>query len=154
MRFIPFGKRKNPRRVRGFLCDKGLWIAQWVLTQQLGVPLYCTVEHSLQLGGAAIAKILFDEKAKKKLVDHLTQEHLLKPLLDPDTPRVRARLDPAGNPAVRLGSGPALHRQRSADIFHRHRPRACIRLHILLHLANADVARPRLEIYRPGNIHD
>jgi len=86
MSFLPFRKKKNPRRVHGFLCDGSLWIAQRMLTQQLNLPLYCTVEHALQLGGAAIANVLSDEKAKIKLVDHLTQDHLLKPLLDPENP--------------------------------------------------------------------
>lgn len=86
MKFIPFGKRKNPRRVHGFLCDEKLWLAQWALTYQLGVPHFTLMEHTIQLGGSAVAQIIYDEEARKKLVDHLTDEHLLKPLLDPENP--------------------------------------------------------------------
>ena len=84
MPFIPFSKKKNPRKVHGFLCDGGLWYTQWILTRELQVPHYCTIEHELQLGGAAIANVLSDAEAKTNLVDHLTQEHLIKPLLDPE----------------------------------------------------------------------
>ncbi len=95
MKFFHFGKRKNPRKVCGFLCDKTLWIVTWALTQQLNIPHYCTVEHALQIGIAAIAKALADEKTKLKLIDHLTQEHLLKPRLDPENPYDKEVLEKA-----------------------------------------------------------
>ena len=96
MRSVPFGKRKNPRKVHGFQCDEKLWLAQGLLPHQLGINTkYVVIEHSLQLGNSAIDSILEDEKARNKLRDHLIYDHLLKPLLDPENPYDKRAIEDA-----------------------------------------------------------
>ena len=42
----------------------------------LEVPLYCLLEHSLQLASYHIAKAMQDPTKREKLVEHLVKGHL------------------------------------------------------------------------------
>ena len=75
-------RRKIVRRVFGFPCDPELAVATKVLAKLIPAPIYPTVEHILQLGGASIAAALQDEEARKNLEEHILKEHLLVPSIN------------------------------------------------------------------------
>ena len=79
-----FTGKRNKRRVFGFLCTDGLIISIKILAKEFELPIYCIAEHALQLGGAQMVAAIQDKEAKEDLQAHLVEEHLLRPILDPD----------------------------------------------------------------------
>lgn len=80
--FKLFKKRKAHRKVFGFLCDKDLSERVRRLSALLEVPIYCLVEHLLQLGLAHVGLQMSEgqenmEQVKKEMQDHLVDHHLL-----------------------------------------------------------------------------
>lgn len=80
---MKFGKRrKNRRKVYGFLCDPVLPILIKVQSKELDVRNFCVAEHALELGIYAIDKALRDEESRKRLRAHLVTRHQVVPSLN------------------------------------------------------------------------
>jgi len=89
MRFFKKKKIKRDRRVFGFLCDYDLAGRVRSLAAIYEIPIYCLVEHLLQLGLAHMAVELRDNPESFKQVmeehqDHLVGYHLLVKKLGED----------------------------------------------------------------------
>jgi hypothetical protein len=78
-----FNRNKaRKRKVFGFLCDPQIARAVKVTARYLESPIYPVAEHLIQLGAQLVLLELQSEESKKKLKEHLVNEHLLAPNVD------------------------------------------------------------------------
>lgn len=83
-------KKRQERKVFGFLCDPKLALGVKFIAADLKVPIYVVAEHLFQLGVAQMYSALEDEDAKKELQEHLINQHLLASALSEDNEYDRA----------------------------------------------------------------
>jgi hypothetical protein len=64
------------RRQLNFNCSQKLVTGVSLIAARLEVPLYCLLEHLLQVGAYHVAQAMQDQDKREKLMEHLVKVHL------------------------------------------------------------------------------
>jgi len=87
-RFIKEIKRKQ----LNIATDQSLVATLKIVARELEIPIYVLCEHCLQLGIAEVYEKTQDEALKDQLCRHLVRDHLLTPVIKPQSEPISRRL--------------------------------------------------------------
>ncbi|MDP2916928.1 MAG: hypothetical protein Q8O16_03230 [Dehalococcoidia bacterium] len=74
-----------------FMCTRELAQRVKTLANLLEVPIYPLLEHTLELGLMELGVALDDQTSKEHLLRHLVQNHLLTPVIKPESDLISQR---------------------------------------------------------------